>query len=130
MRRGIGGPPRGARPVKLNWDTPSPRSVTTTITFDKYDARADEPPYGPEWNAVRQQVLCRDNYTCTNPNCRVVYRPPKHGRLDAHHIKARRKGGTDTVDNLKTLCKPCHALEHSHLLRLGYGKAKSKVLRK
>lgn len=95
---------------------------------DKFAQRAEEPAYGPEWKFTCDLVKRRDNYTCTNPRCRVRYAPPNHGKLDCHHIIRREKGGPDTPDNLRTLCKPCHALEHPHLQRMGYGKPKRKRL--
>lgn len=122
--RGGFGPPKAARPVKLAFD--SNKRPSSSVFASSAGTRAPEPPYGPEWAATRKFVLQRDNYTCTNRECRVVYRPPKHGRLDAHHIKPREKGGPDTPDNLRTLCKPCHAKEHSHLERMGYGQPRKR----
>lgn len=29
------------------------------------------------------------------------------------HIKSRGAGGSDTLDNVRTLCQPCHRLEHA-----------------
>ena len=128
MRRGFGGPSRTKSSNLCFGDTQAPRRYTSSgpsLPRD-YQRRASEPTYGPEWAAVRAIVLKRDNYTCTNPRCRVVFRPPKHGRLDAHHIKPREQGGPDTPSNLRTLCKPCHALEHKHLERMGYGQPKGR----
>ena len=127
--RGRGfGPPKAARSPRLNFDSPTPSRFTASKSWASSDSsgRSDEPAYGPEWAATRKKVLQRDNYTCTNSACRVVHRPPYHGRLDAHHIRARREGGPDTVDNLRTLCKPCHAREHKHLERMGYGQPKKR----
>jgi len=139
MARGRGGfgPPRSARPVKLSFSEHTPGRASKPNnqrrTFgekpssgEKYASRAEEPPYGPEWKFTCDLVKRRDNYTCQNSKCRVVYRPPYHGKLDCHHIIRREKGGPDTPDNLKTLCKPCHALEHKHLQKIGYGKSKRK----
>lgn len=33
--------------------------------------------------------------------------------LEAHHITYRSHGGTDTLDNLITLCKQCHMDAHA-----------------
>jgi 5-methylcytosine-specific restriction endonuclease McrA len=142
--RGGGGPPRAARPTRLNFNPPATnnrptstlrsgvlassyyerreeRSSNNTYHSSKEGTRAEEPAYGPEWEAVRKIVIRRDNYTCTNANCRKVFMPPNHGKLDVHHIIRREKGGPDTANNLRTLCKPCHALEHKHLSKIGYG---------
>lgn len=51
---------------------------------------------------IRDAVLCRDGWGCAR--CRAP------GFLEIHHIKPRRKGGTDEVNNLVTLCEYCHAL--------------------
>jgi 5-methylcytosine-specific restriction endonuclease McrA len=132
VRRSFGGPPKSARPVKLSFSNHTVGRRADSPRYEKRaekranGTRAEEPPYGPEWEAIRQIVIRRDNYTCTNPSCRKVFRPPKHGKLDVHHIKRRERGGPDTPDNLRTLCKPCHALEHPHLLKIGYGQAKKK----
>lgn len=135
--RGRGfGPPRGARPVKLNHGGHTAGRASKPKRFngfgerpgngEKYAGRAEEPPYGPEWEFVCKLVKQRDNYTCTNSSCRAYFPPPKHGRLDVHHIIRREKGGPDTPDNLRTLCKPCHAKEHPHLQRIGYGQPKKR----
>jgi 5-methylcytosine-specific restriction endonuclease McrA len=61
-----------------------------------------------DWRNVRDEALARDGYRCIE--CR--------GRenLDVHHIKSRRKGGTDALENLVTLCEKCH------VARGGYGR--------
>lgn len=136
--RGFGGPPRSARPVKLNHGGHiTGRSAKTFRTDrfgerpsngERYAKRAEEPPYGPEWVRVCKLVKQRDGYTCTNPKCRAYFPPPMHGKLDVHHIIRREKGGPDTPDNLRTLCKPCHADQHAHLKRIGYGQPKKRRL--
>ena len=32
--------------------------------------------------------------------------------VDIHHIKLKSQGGTDDVENLIALCRPCHNIEH------------------
>lgn len=56
------------------------------------------------WN-LREYILHRDNHKCQNPNCRNKDSQPI---LEIHHIKYRSNGGTDTPDNLITLCNKCH----------------------
>lgn len=51
---------------------------------------------GAAWNAIRKQVLERDNYTC-------VY--CGNEATEADHIIPVAKGGTDTMDNLVAACK-------------------------
>jgi hypothetical protein len=53
------------------------------------------------WAEVRLTVLQRDEYRC------VICDSSSH--LHVHHIHPRRKGGTDQMDNLLTLCERCHA---------------------
>jgi len=51
---------------------------------------------GAAWNAIRKQVLERDNYTC-------IY--CGNEATEADHIIPVAKGGTDTMDNLVAACK-------------------------
>jgi len=55
---------------------------------------------------LRREVLARDKYRCRAPGC---------GRtrfLEVHHIKPRRQGGSNRVENLVTMCGACHRLWH------------------
>ena len=78
------------------------------------------PDYPFNWPEIRRWVLQRDGYQCTN----VVqdaygnwHRCPNTEHLEISHIIAKSTGGQDTVDNLRTLCRRCHALQHPHLWR-------------
>lgn len=53
----------------------------------------------------RYYVFSRDNYTCQ------VCKKQNH-RLKLHHILYKSKGGTDSVDNLITVCENCHSSEN------------------
>lgn len=53
---------------------------------------------------IRQLVLRRDKRRCTECHS-------KEG-LHVHHVKARKDGGGDEIDNLTTLCELCHAEKH------------------
>ncbi len=57
---------------------------------------------------VKAYVLHRDGYTCQH--CRGK---SKDSRLHCHHIVFRSKQGTDTPENLITLCEPCHTALHA-----------------
>lgn len=59
--------------------------------------RADPYYLSREWRALREQALQRDGCRCVIPGCgrRAV-------RVD--HIVARRDGGADMLDNLRSLC--------------------------
>ena len=55
------------------------------------------------WYAVRVRILTRDAYTCRSCSAIVAGK-------DAHvdHVVPLEDGGTDTDDNLQTLCAACH----------------------
>lgn len=52
----------------------------------------------------REQVLSADGHECIR--CGVVE------NLEIHHIIPHKQGGTDTRENLATLCHSCHAEAH------------------
>ena len=57
---------------------------------------------------VKAFVLGRDNYTCTSG------RKVKHSaKLHVHHVQFRSQGGSDSPDNLRTLCETCHDALHA-----------------
>jgi shikimate kinase len=66
--------------------------------------------YGSAWVKLRETVLTRDMYLCQE--CLRDNRPtplgikPRDHAVD--HILPKAKGGTDDLDNLESLCTPCH----------------------
>ena len=57
---------------------------------------------------VRQAVFVRDKYTC-----KVCGKGIKDGKiLRTHHNIHRSKGGSDSADNLVTVCTDCHTSEN------------------
>ena len=52
----------------------------------------------------------RDNWHCRSCN--------RTQSLQPHHIKFRSHGGTDTLDNLLTLCWQCHRAVHDGFLKI------------
>lgn len=62
------------------------------------------------YSITRQQVLKRDGHKCTECNKDNVI-------LHVHHIKKIKDGGTNTIDNLITLCYKCHSKIHVKKLR-------------
>lgn len=72
--------------------------------------------YGHVWRKLRTQILQRDDYLCVS--CRAA------GRLvpatDVDHIVPKSQGGTDTPDNLQSLCKPCHRRKTATENKIGY----------
>ena len=74
------------------------------------------------YSSRRSAILHRDNYTCQccgKKNC----------RLEVHHIKFRRNGGTDDEENLVTLCENCHKGVHAGTVVLNKKHKKSKNLK-
>ncbi|WP_313678432.1 HNH endonuclease [Corynebacterium stationis] len=55
-------------------------------------------------NKLRKQTLQRDSHTCQR--CGATGVP-----LEINHMQNKAQGGTDTLDNLETLCIPCHEPE-------------------
>lgn len=59
---------------------------------------------------LRQSILERDNNVCQDCN-------KKFKRLEVHHIIPLRKGGTNDLDNLITLCRKCHMLRDYNIIK-------------
>ncbi len=56
-------------------------------------------------NRIWYSVLARDQWTCCSCG-----RTPKDGvTLEMDHILPRSRGGSDTLDNLQTLCRKCNS---------------------
>lgn len=58
--------------------------------------------YTDEWKQISKSIKERDGFTCQVCG--------NDDWLEVHHIIPRIMGGTDTDDNLITLCKKCHEL--------------------
>jgi 5-methylcytosine-specific restriction endonuclease McrA len=56
---------------------------------------------------LRQQVLKRDKHICQNCNRSFSY-------LQIHHKIPLNENGTDSIDNLISLCYECHFKIHHH----------------
>lgn len=73
--------------------------------YEKYDRDpATRRRYGRAWKRIR------DRYIAANPLCEEC---KKNNRLtpatEVHHILPLSRGGTHAVDNLMSLCTPCHS---------------------
>lgn len=68
------------------------------------------------WRSVREKVLNRDSHECQFCGRTNDEHIEKHDRgLEAHHIIPQKDGGSDTLDNLITVCRGCHrTLESTH----------------
>ena len=58
---------------------------------------------------LREYILHRDNHQCQNPDCKNKDKQPI---LELHHIIYQSNGGTDTPNNLITLCTKCHTTKN------------------
>jgi hypothetical protein len=58
---------------------------------------------------IKQFILFRDEYSCQKCSGKK-----KDKRLHVHHIVFRSKGGTNSPDNLVTLCEICHKNLHAN----------------
>lgn len=82
-------------------------------------AREKEAAEEAAWRAVCKAVDARDGKQCRC--CDKRSDPEATGLLKRghrHHIVYRSAGGTDTTDNLVTLCAQCHSDEHKNKLRI------------
>lgn len=60
--------------------------------------------FGVDGN-LREYILHRDNHSCKHKECKNKEENP---RLYIHHIVEKSNGGSDSPDNLITLCSTCH----------------------
>lgn len=69
----------------------------------------------PAWRRLRTAALHRDGHRCTNCG------RPAH---TADHILPVAEGGTDTLDNLQSLCDPCHKAKTAREAARGRARAR------
>jgi 5-methylcytosine-specific restriction endonuclease McrA len=73
-----------------------------------YSRTTNSNQYPLDWDELRRRVYERDNHTCSNCGRSGV-------ALHAHHIVPLSRGGSNSINNLKTLCEDCHKLIHPHM---------------
>lgn len=62
--------------------------------------------YGDDWDRIRYVVYCRDKFACQDCGVNGI-------RLDIHHKIPYLFSGDNSIENLTTLCRSCHAkVEH------------------
>ena len=72
----------------------------------KHDRRSRQARgYGRAWEKARAAALTRDMHLCQP--CKREGRATPAREVD--HITPKAKGGTEALDNLQSICKPCHA---------------------
>ncbi|MYC99465.1 MAG: HNH endonuclease [Gammaproteobacteria bacterium] len=59
---------------------------------------------GRRWARIRREVLDRDGWRCVKCG--------RAGRLEVDHIRPLHRGGSDSLDNLRSLCRGCHVERH------------------
>lgn len=80
------------------------------------------PRYG--FSNLREYVLWRDGH-----RCQQCGKASKDTVLEVHHLIHRADGGTDTPDNLLTLCHGCHHKHHLQGLELDKALKKPRTFR-
>ena len=66
--------------------------------------------YGSEWKRIRKQ------YAEAHPLCEECLKAGRAVTMDeVHHILPVSRGGTNSPDNLKALCRSCHEKAHIDL---------------
>jgi HNH endonuclease len=84
---------------------PLPNMPTASAAFaDRRRGSRHERGYGAAWTRVRVQALSRDAGLCQP--CANAGRVTIGREVD--HKVPKYNGGTDDLDNLQTICKPCH----------------------
>ena len=58
------------------------------------------------WLTISGECFKRDRYSCVKCN--------SGEKIECHHIKRIKDGGNNQLENLITLCRKCHKIEHSH----------------
>jgi 5-methylcytosine-specific restriction endonuclease McrA len=75
--------------------------------LDKREARREK---AQTLLATKRMVRSRDLN-----RCRICRKPG----ADEHHVVFRSHGGTDTMDNLVTVCRRCHEDIHGRIVKIG-----------
>lgn len=65
---------------------------------------AKERGYGSAWTKIRNTVRKRDKWLCQECLRKGIVTKGS----DVDHILNKARGGTDAMNNLELLCKPCH----------------------
>jgi 5-methylcytosine-specific restriction endonuclease McrA len=88
------------------------KAIGTRLTSAKQTSVAfvkkAEAYYGTsEWQALRMSCLKRDGFACQSCGNKATI---------ADHIISRRNGGSDTLDNLRAMCRGCdNKVKEDHL---------------
>lgn len=72
---------------------------------------SSERGYGYNWRKLRDRVLERDGYICRCEECISTGRIRQANDVD--HIVPKAKGGTDNMNNLRSINRECHRAKTS-----------------
>jgi len=67
-----------------------------------------------EYRALCREVWDRDDGRCVECGSSFF--------LEVDHIVARSRGGDDALENLRLLCRPCHAERHGLVVKSLFGR--------
>ena len=70
------------------------------------------------WENLKSYAKWRDGYKCMV--CGKSHRTDHAVHLEVHHIRRRADGGSDTPDNVVTLCHECHESHHKKAMVLKF----------
>ena len=70
------------------------------------------------WENLKAYAKWRDGYKCRV--CGKSHRTDPTVHLEVHHIRRRADGGTDTPENVVTLCHECHERHHKKAVVLKF----------
>jgi predicted restriction endonuclease len=62
---------------------------------------------------LKYNIFNRDRFTCQNDKCKYCNNKKDSQELTIHHVKWKKNGGEDDIDNCVTLCKYSHTAFHN-----------------
>ena len=69
---------------------------------------------GKSLEVLRRECFDRDGWICQDCRIKVNDNPIDfYSKADMAHIQSRGAGGSDVLNNVKTLCHFCHMKEHN-----------------
>lgn len=71
---------------------------------------------GRPWRRLKKAVHDRDLWTCQADSCGYIGH-----ELECVHIVPKSQGGEDNMENLQSLCVPCHAKKTAEESKAGRG---------
>jgi hypothetical protein len=102
--------------TELGWPVVTKTTGRPDLDIGVYVLQADR--QSPEHDRtipddVRRSVMRRDNYKCRKCGwSHAEWNPSDPRHLEIHHVKQHAQGGTNTEENLLTLCTSCHDAIH------------------